>query len=97
MAVESELRSFYFGGGVIEKCLLSIDWDYFIHTRKDNWGSYTENTKNIINLWYKRYIQAKEWGNDIQKLFQLSPGVDGFWDKIREHFKIPKKIKAPGF
>jgi len=78
----------------MDKCLLSIDWDYFIFARKENWGSYIENTKNIINLWYKRYIQAKAWGKDIQKLYKLSSDIDGFWEKIREHFSISKKVKA---
>lgn len=78
----------------MRKCLLSIDWDYFIHTQKENWGSYIENTKNVINLWYKRYIQAKALGKDIQKSFQLSSEIDGFWEKIKENFIFAKGIKA---
>lgn len=78
----------------MRKCLLSIDWDYFIHIQKENWGSYIENTKNVINLWYKRYIQAKSRGKDIQKSFQLSSGIDGFWEKIEGHFIYAKGIKA---
>lgn len=77
------------------KCLLSIDWDYFIYTQKQNWGSYMENNKNLINLWYKRYIQSKARGKDIRKSFQLSSGlVDTFKKKIKEHFKFMKGIKA---
>jgi len=78
----------------MEKCLLSIDWDYFIYTKKENWGSYIENKKNVVNLWYKRYIQAKAQGKDIQKSFQLSSEVDTFWEKIKEHFQFGKGIKA---
>jgi hypothetical protein len=59
------------------KCLLSIDWDYFVYTR-DNWGSYLENNRSITDLWYKRYIQAKARGEDIQKAFQLSLELDAF-------------------
>jgi len=44
---------------MMEKSLLSIDWDYFIFTQKENWGSYIENNRNLIDLWYKRYIQEK--------------------------------------
>lgn len=68
------------------KCLLSVDWDYFIYTQKENWGSYLENTNNVVNLWYKRYILAKSRGKDIQSSFRLSDEADGFWDKIRSHF-----------
>jgi hypothetical protein len=59
------------------KCLLSIDWDYFVYTR-DNWGSYLENNRSITDLWYKGYIQAKARGEDIQKAFQLSLELDAF-------------------
>jgi len=78
----------------MKKCLLSIDWDYFIHTQSENWGSYSENTNNIINLWYKRYIQAKTYGKDIQKWFQLSSEHENFWQKIRELFIFAKGVKT---
>ena len=73
---------------------MSIDWDYFIRTPKENWGSYAENASNVMNLWYKRYIQAKARGKDIQKSFQLSQGVNGFWEKIRSHFRFTEKTRA---
>lgn len=76
------------------KSLLSIDWDYFIYTQKWNLGSYIENTRSIINLWYKRYIQSKIRGRDIQKSFQLSSEVNTFWEKIKEHFSFANGIKA---
>lgn len=78
----------------MEKCLLSIDWDYFIYTKKDNWGSYIENNRSLIDLWYKRYIQEKVWGKDIQKSFQLSSELDTFWKKIKKRFQFVKDIKA---
>jgi len=76
----------------MEKCLLSVDWDYFIYTR-DNWNPYLENKRGLIDLWYKRYIQAKARGEDIQKAFQLSSEFDTFWDKIRKCFKFVENIK----
>ncbi|MDI9494831.1 MAG: arginase [Bacillota bacterium] len=77
----------------MDKCLLSIDWDYFIYAPKFYWGSYSENKKNLIDLWYKRYIQAKAKEEDIQKEFHLSFELDKFWNKIKECFKFSKDIK----
>jgi len=77
----------------MDKCLLSIDWDYFIYT-KDNWGSYLENNRSLIDLWYKRYIQAKARGEDIQKSFQISSELDTFWNRIKKHFNFAKDIKV---
>ncbi len=78
----------------MERCLLSIDWDYFIYTNEHNWGSYTENNRSLVDLWYKRYIQEKAWGRDIQNSFQLSPELDKFWERIRERFKFENGTKA---
>jgi hypothetical protein len=77
----------------MKKCLLSIDWDYFIYAQ-ENWGLYLENKRNLIDLWYKRYIQAKARGKDIQKAFQLSSELDTFWNKIKKCFKFVKNIKV---
>ncbi|SHK73811.1 hypothetical protein SAMN02745163_04377 [Clostridium cavendishii DSM 21758] len=70
----------------MKKYLLSIDWDYFIYTKKENWGSYIESNRNIINLWYKRYFQFKEQGKDFKKAFLLSAGVNTFWKELNKHF-----------
>lgn len=78
----------------MKKCLLSIDWDYFIYTKKENWGSYLENNRSLIDLWYKRYIQEKALGNDIKELYKLSPEWKTFWKRIKESFKFVKDIKA---
>jgi len=75
------------------KCLLSIDWDYFIYARY-NWGLYLENKKNLLDLWYKRYMQAKARGEDIQKAFRLSPEAGTFWNKIKKYFKFDKNSKV---
>lgn len=77
----------------MDRCLLSIDWDYFIRTQKEFWGSYIENTKNIINMWYQRYIKAKSKGKDLKKCFQLSD-TSSFWKKIKDYFIITEETKA---
>lgn len=76
------------------KCLLSIDWDYFIYTRNRNFGSYIENRRTIIDLWYKRYIVSRKRGEDITKAFSLSKDVDRFWEKIKKAFIFEKNIKV---
>jgi len=78
----------------MEKCLLSIDWDYFIYIKKGSWGSYLENDRSLVDLWYKRYIQEKLQGRDIQKWFLLSPELGTFWKKIKERFQFEKDIKV---
>lgn len=78
----------------MENCLLSVDWDYFIYTGKKNWGSYIENKRSLIDLWYKRYFQEKAWGKDIQESFKLSPELDTFWESIRKRFIFGKDIKV---
>ncbi|HHV96296.1 MAG TPA: arginase [Clostridiaceae bacterium] len=78
----------------MKKCLLSIDWDYFIYTQKNNWGLYSENKRSLIDLWYKRYIQAKAHGEDIQNEFNVSSELDIFWNKIKRYFKFEKNMKV---
>lgn len=78
----------------MKKCLLSIDWDYFICTKKENWGSYIENSKSLIDLWYKRYIQAKVLGKDIKESYKLSSEWAVFWEKIKKRFLFDKGTKA---
>ena len=60
------------------RSLLSIDWDYFIYSGDKNFGSYIENKRTIIDLWYKRYILFKKKGKDITKYFSLSGDVEKF-------------------
>jgi hypothetical protein len=76
------------------KCLLSVDWDYFIYTKKENWGSYLENNKNVVSLWYKRFYQFKMQGRNLEEAFQLSNEVGNFWDRIRKKFKFSNDIKV---
>ena len=77
----------------MKKNLLSIDWDYFIYTR-NCLGSCLENKRSLIDFWYKRYIQAINRGEDIQKAFQLSSDLHKFWPKIKKYFKFAKNIKV---
>lgn len=77
------------------KSLLSIDWDYFICIKnKHYFGSYIENKRTIVDLWYKRYIQEKEQGKDIQDYFYLFPEVECFWSKMKKIFQFDKNIKV---
>jgi len=78
----------------MEKCLLSIDWDYFVYTSKGLCGSYIENNRSLIDLWYKRYLQEKERGRDIRQSYRLSPELDTFWERIKERFQYAGDIKA---
>ncbi|HEY8500865.1 MAG TPA: arginase [Clostridia bacterium] len=77
----------------MEKCLLSIDWDYFVYTQ-NKWGSYIESSRSLIDFWYKRYLQAKSRGEDLQKAFQLVSELDEFWTKIKKCFKFGNNIKT---
>ena len=52
--------------------LLSIDWDYFISLDNKNCVSSIENKRTIIDLWYKKYLQSKAQGENIEKRFKLS-------------------------
>lgn len=74
--------------------LLSIDWDYFISTENQGIVSYVENKKTIIDAWYKRYIQAKAKGKNLQKSFQLSQETEKFWDKIKQIFQINENTEV---
>lgn len=46
--------------------ILSIDWDYFVPLKKDWSGSYIENSRNKDFIWYQRYFQYKEKGEDLE-------------------------------
>ncbi len=78
----------------MEKTLLSVDWDYFINTQQNTMRSYAENKKTVIDLWYKRYLQSRARGKNIQKYFRLSLDVDKFWQKIKTIFKFDNGIKV---
>lgn len=90
----SAKNSEFFGVIKMRNSLLSIDWDYFISTENGNISSYVENERTILDLWYKRYFQAKNKGENIQQHFQLSPEVDTFWSKIKQVFQFSKDTKV---
>ncbi|MDN5277226.1 MAG: hypothetical protein PWR01_1191 [Clostridiales bacterium] len=75
------------------KCLLSIDWDYFICSKAKGY-SYIENSKNVLDVWYKRYFVLKRQGKDLEDLYSLSPEVRDFWEKIRQKFIIKPRVKV---
>lgn len=78
----------------MDRSLLSIDWDYFICIKNRYFGSYIENKRTTVDLWYKRYIQLKKSGKSIYRYFQLSTDYNRFWDRIKRVFNFDDRIKA---
>lgn len=76
------------------RSLLSIDWDYFIPLKREWLGSYMENQKNIVSIWYKRYIKSALKGEDLEKSVDAAPVLKAFWFKIKEHFDFAKHVKV---
>lgn len=77
----------------MENILLSIDWDYFIPIKKEWCGSYIENKKNLMSIWYKRYFKNKMFGIDISKTVTLGKEYKNFLDKIRKIFIFDNNLK----
>lgn len=75
------------------RCLLSIDWDYFIKAPKSYRNSFFENQRTIQDLWYKRYIQLKDKGINIKNLFKLD-NYRKFWGGIIGKFNIGKDTRV---
>jgi len=75
------------------KCLLSIDWGYFICSKVKGY-SYIENSRNVLDAWYKRYFMLKRQGKALEDLYSLSPEVGVFWEKIRQKFIIDPSVKV---
>ncbi|KNF08618.1 hypothetical protein CLPU_6c01040 [Gottschalkia purinilytica] len=73
---------------------MSIDWDYFIPMKNEWNGSYLENQNNINDQWYRRYLECKFHGEDIEKIVDVSNEVNDFWSKIRKKFRINKDVKV---
>lgn len=80
------------GAGNMKKCLLTVDWDYFIATKLTHITSYAENRQNIMQTWYKLYFEYKNKHIDIKKLFRLGEEVNTFWEDIKTNLKIKKDI-----
>lgn len=75
------------------KNLLSIDWDYFIPIKRKWCGSYIENRRNNINIWYKRYFEDIKNGENIEKSVRTGRELIGFWNRIKRYFIIKKEMK----
>ncbi|MEY8000683.1 arginase [Clostridium sp. Mt-5] len=78
----------------MKKNLLSIDWDYFIPIKERWYGSYIENRRNNVIIWYRRYFEDKKKGINIEKSVKTGRELIGFWNVIKEHFIIKKKAKV---
>lgn len=84
----------YKGGVLGMSNLLSIDWDYFIPLRQEWSGSYLENEKNIISIWYKRYLEAKIQGEDIESNIEVDTELlETFTTTLQARFNIDKNAK----
>lgn len=75
------------------KNLLSIDWDYFIPIYERWSGSYLENKRNIMLIWYKRYFENKRRGIDIESSVREGKELNGFLKIIKKYFEFSKNIK----
>lgn len=76
------------------KTLLSIDWDYFIPTKREWFGSYLENRRNLIGIWYQRYLKAIINGEDLLQTIHTGPELQEFWKIINDLFKITDATKV---
>ena len=78
----------------MKKNLLSIDWDYFIPVKEEWCGSYIENKRTNIILWYRRYFKNKKVGENIEKTVRTGNELKSFWSKIKKCFSIKNKAKV---
>lgn len=75
---------------MLNNILLSIDWDYFIPIKEEWTGSYIENRRNIIGLWYKRYIRGEQYGENIENYLYVDKEAKEFWENIKKIFLFTK-------
>ena len=74
--------------------ILSIDWDYFIPLKKGWSGSYIENKRNRYAIWYQRYFEAKEYGEDLESSITVDNKLmENFIETLRLKFNIEKDAK----
>lgn len=73
--------------------LLTIDWDYFMPYISMMNTSYMENKSNIINHWYKLYLENKSLGKDLTKIMRSAGFLRGFWDRLYNKFNYDKDVK----
>ncbi|AND84482.1 arginase [Clostridium tyrobutyricum] len=77
----------------MKRNLISIDWDYFIPIDERLSGSYIENKRNIMTIWYKRYFENKKCGINIEKSIREGIQLNSFLKKIKNYFNFGEKIK----
>lgn len=53
-----------------------------------------ENSKNILDIWYKRYFMLKRLGKNLEDLYGLSQEVKVFWERIKQKFMIKPDVKV---
>lgn len=75
------------------RSLLSIDWDYFVPTRSAWSGSYVEDKKNLMFIWYKRYFENKRKGVNIEESIKTGKEFKSFFKIIKGRFKFVKNFK----
>ena len=74
--------------------ILSIDWDYFIPLKREWSGSYIENKRNKYAIWYKRYFEAKEHGENLEANITVDKKLmANFIETLKLKFNIEKDAK----
>lgn len=74
--------------------ILSIDWDYFIPLKREWCGSFLENERNIVSIWYQRYLEAKTAGIDIESSTTVDTDLfDTFMITLKDNFEIRDDAK----
>ncbi len=69
--------------------ILSIDWDYFIPIKAEWTGSYIENNKYRNYIWYERYFNYKQKGEDLEKTVKADTNLlRSFVDNVKRRFNI---------
>ncbi|CAK9331399.1 hypothetical protein [Thermoanaerobacter kivui] len=75
------------------RSLLTVDWDYFIPSKREWMASYAENEKNMTQLWYKRYIKSALVRENLEETIKVGPIAKDFWNKVKKHFTFAKNVK----
>ncbi|HHX24104.1 MAG TPA: arginase [Thermoanaerobacterales bacterium] len=69
---------------MLNRVLISIDWDYFIKTEIPEIASLRENYWNIYLRWYREYLKNP----GIELKYSIMPDYRNFWDKLRQKYSI---------
>jgi hypothetical protein len=68
----------------MKQVLISVDWDYFIDTKKTAVYSLRENHRNIYRRWYKEYFKNPR----IPFLYGLLPKMESFWAILGQQYHL---------